>query len=102
MQPFSKKFHQKFGKYKYILYICTRFYNNYYIDNTNNTKNNKTMKKKIYATPDLSVVEYEMTIITETSFNKATRVGGNIFNEEITGGTEEARGKQRNGIWDED
>ena len=57
--------------------------------------------KKFYTTPALSVEEYEMTIITSTSPVGST--DGNVFQQnEITGSSGPAMGKNRNGIWDED
>ena len=72
----------------------------------NNTKIIKTMKKKIYTTPALSVEEYEMTIITSAS--QLTGVSTNDssvtfdYRGSDAGYTGGAYGKQRGGIWDED
>ena len=62
------------------------------------------MKKKIYTTPALSVEEYEMTIITNSSIQRVENnaglnyVGSDADYVSNGGG---AMGKSR-GIWDED
>lgn len=73
----------------------------------NNTKIIKTMKKKIYTAPALSVEEYEMTIITSaspltdvsTNTSVGIHYGGSDADYVNNGGG--AMGKSR-GIWDED
>ena len=68
----------------------------------NNTKIIKTMKKKNYTTPALSVEEYEMTIITSASqLTDVKTDDASVGLHYGGGGSGAAMGKGR-GIWDED
>ena len=59
------------------------------------------MKKKIYTAPALSVEEFEMNEVISTSVRHITT--GDDVNLNYGGGNNgPARGKSRDGIWDED
>ena len=58
------------------------------------------MEKKIYTTPTLSVVEFEMNEVICTS--PLQSISGNSGLSYGGGGNGPARGKSRDGIWDED
>ena len=59
------------------------------------------MEKKIYTTPTLSVVEYDMMQIICSS-NKVQSVEGNSGLQYGGGNSGAARANNRGGIWDED
>jgi len=59
------------------------------------------MEKKIYTTPTLSVVEYDMMQIICSS-NKVQSVEGNSGLQYGGGNNGAARANNRGGIWDED
>ena len=68
----------------------------------NNTKIIKTMKKKIYTAPALSVEEFEMNEVICTSPVKNITTGSDVNLNYGGGNNGPARGKSRDGIWDED
>ena len=59
------------------------------------------MKKKIYTAPALSVEEFEMNEVISTSVN-SIRSNDDVDLGYGGGGNGPARGKSRDGIWDED
>lgn len=70
----------------------------------NNTKKHRTMKKKNYTTPALSVEEYEMTIITSASLTSVSTdssvgIGYGGGGDGTGNSAPQAKGR---GIWDED
>lgn len=68
----------------------------------NNSKNITKMKKKIYTAPALSVEEFEMSDIVCSSPVKHITTGDDVNLNYGGGSSDPARGKSRNGIWDED
>ena len=61
------------------------------------------MKKKIYTAPALSVEEFEMSdIVCGSPVNHITTTGGDVNLNYGGPGNGPARGKSRDGIWDED
>ena len=68
----------------------------------NNSKNITKMKKKIYTAPALSVEEFEMNEVISTSVNSIRSSNDDVELGYGGGGKGPARGKSRDGIWDED
>ena len=100
-----KKILRKFGRYIYISYNFVPVFITFQTPTTqNNTKIIKTMKKKIYTTPALSVEEYEMTIITSASLTSVSTdssvgIGYGGGGDGTGNSAPQAKGR---GIWDED